>query len=257
MRIGGGEIELDGDRAGEDAGDRRDNAAFERPEPGRRKVARDAENSRRVGAVGRQVDIDHRLVQPGPGGIGHADRRIVGQLHDAVRLVRQFQLRRRAQHAERFDAPDHPLAKRDLLARNVGSGRREHASEARAGIGRAADHLHRRAGPGIHHADAEAVGIGVRLGFDDMADDKILQRRRRIVDMLDFQPDAGERIDDSVERRLGVEVVFEPGEGEFHVGRFLNNRLIARTRRLSRDSAPIILTADSADLTRRKHSLSE
>ena len=35
-------------------------------------------------------------------------------------------------------------------------------------------------------------------------------------DALDLEPDARQRLDDRVERGLGVEVVFQPGEGEFH-----------------------------------------
>ena len=36
------------------------------------------------------------------------------------------------------------------------------------------------------------------------------------VDALDLEPDHGELVDDRVERLLGVEVLLEPGEGEFH-----------------------------------------
>ena len=40
----------------------------------------------------------------------------------------------------------------------------------------------------------------------------------RILDRLDLKSDAGQRVDDLGEGGRGVEVVLEPGEGEFHRG---------------------------------------
>ena len=40
--------------------------------------------------------------------------------------------------------------------------------------------------------------------------------RARVVDALDLQADPRQRLDDLVEGGRGVEVVLEPGEGEFH-----------------------------------------
>ena len=37
-----------------------------------------------------------------------------------------------------------------------------------------------------------------------------------VGDALDLEPDHGELVDDLVERLVGVEVLLEPGEGEFH-----------------------------------------
>ncbi len=57
------------------------------------------------------------------------------------------------------------------------------------------------------------------LGLDHIANDKILQRLRRIVDAFHLKTDARQRLDDHVERGVGVDVVFQPGEGEFHFTR--------------------------------------
>ena len=46
-------------------------------------------------------------------------------------------------------------------------------------------------------------------------DVRVLQVERS-ADALDLKTDARQRLDDLVERGVGVEMVLEPGEGEFH-----------------------------------------
>jgi hypothetical protein len=46
-------------------------------------------------------------------------------------------------------------------------------------------------------------------------DDERFQRHL-VVDMLDFEADRGQPLDDLVERGVGFEMILEPGEGEFH-----------------------------------------
>jgi hypothetical protein len=55
----------------------------------------------------------------------------------------------------------------------------------------------------------------MRLGVYDSGDDEAFELRRRIIDVLDFEADARERLDDLGERRRRVEVILEPGGGEF------------------------------------------
>ncbi len=108
-----------------------------------------------------------------------------------------------------------PFGERDLLAGNIGPDRREHALHAGARVGRAAHDLQRLAA-GVDHADAQPVGVGVLFGLDDARDDETPAAARRVLHAFDLEADAGQRLDDLGERGLGVEVVFEPGEGEFH-----------------------------------------
>src|SRR3984957_9952890 len=56
------------------------------------------------------------------------------------------------------------------------------------------------------------------LRLDDVADHEAFVFTRRVFDRLDLESDAGQRVDDLAKRGRGVEVVFEPGEGEFHRG---------------------------------------
>jgi hypothetical protein len=169
-----------------------------------------------VGTVRREVDLDHRIVEPGIGRVGNADRRILGQVDDAVVIVGNFEFRRRAQHARALDAADGADSERDVLAGNICAGRREHALHAGAGIRGAADHLDRSALARIDHAHAQAIGVGVLLGGDHIRHFVGRQRLRLVLDLFDFQADAGERLDDVVEGGRGVEMILQPGEGEFH-----------------------------------------
>ena len=184
-------------------------------EPRRREVAGDAGDAGRVGPVRRQRHVDHRIVKPGPTRVRDADRRVVGQLHDAVVIVAELELRRRAQHAVRLDAADDALGEGDLLPGNIGPDRREHALHSRAGVRRAADHLD-RPGAGVDHADLQPVGVGMLHSFDHPRDDEAVVFGARVFDAFHLEADAGQRFDDLGERGRGVEMVPEPGEREFH-----------------------------------------
>ncbi len=101
-RVVGGEIERDGGRAVEASGDGRRRLRLQRPQARRGEVARDSRDARRVGAVGREIDVDDGIVEAGVGRIGPPDRRVVGQVDDAVVIVGQLQFGGRTQHAVRI-----------------------------------------------------------------------------------------------------------------------------------------------------------
>ena len=63
---------------------------------------------------------------------------------------------------------------------------------------------------------AQPVGVGMRLGLDDAGDDEAFELGARVLDALDLEADAGERVDDLGEGGRGVEMVLQPGQGEFH-----------------------------------------
>ena len=52
--------------------------------------------------------------------------------------------------------------------------------------------------------------------LDDAGDGEALQLGCRIINTLDLEADAGERLADRLQRGIGFEMVFQPGEGEFH-----------------------------------------
>ncbi len=152
--------------------------ALERPETGGGQIARNAVDGGAVAAIGRDGDVDHRIVEAQRLGGRRADLGVVGQLDDAGVFVGQPQFALRTQHAARFQAADradleHVAGRRDDRRR---AG--EHALHAGMRVGRAADHLH-DVRAGIDHAQLELVGIGMLLGRDDMADGEVAQGARR------------------------------------------------------------------------------
>ena len=59
--------------------------------------------------------------------------------------------------------------------------------------------------------------LGCGFASITRATTKPSSRARGVLDALDLEADARQRLDDLGERGLGVEVVFEPGEREFHI----------------------------------------
>jgi len=80
------------------------------------------------------------------------------------------------------------------------------------------ENLHQGGAPGIDETNPQAAGIGVRLRVDDAGDHEILERGRPVVDVFDLETDFGQRRYDLVERGIGLDMILEPGEGEFHHG---------------------------------------
>ena len=209
------EIERHLHRAGERALHRLRRVLLELADVGRAEIARDAVHAGAIGAVGRQIDLDHRIVEAGIFGVGAADRRIGRQVDDAVMIVGDFELGLRHQHAAAFDAADGADAERDVLAGDVGAGRREHAHHAGARIGRAADDLHRFAVAGIDHAHTQTVRVRMLLRLDHARDDEGRKRAwpcPRSSRLRDRSWSACRRWPTAV---AGVEMLFEPGDVNF------------------------------------------
>ena len=90
MRVSLVEFQSYADRAGISSSYRRNTAIFECAKTSGGKIARNAVDACRVGAVGRQVDLDDGRVQMRPLRIASADRRVGWQFNDAVVIIRQF-----------------------------------------------------------------------------------------------------------------------------------------------------------------------
>ena len=119
-------------------------------------------------------------------------------------------------HAVAFDASDLADRESGIDARNIGAGRSEGADQAGARIRRAADDLHQLAVAGIHGKHLQLIRIGVPLSCQNPGDHEGLEARF-IVNGLHFETDGGQPLDDFVKRRVGLQMVLQPGEGEFHV----------------------------------------
>ncbi len=178
----GREIEPHRDRLDEPALDDGNGDRLQATEARRREVARDPMDAGGIGAVRRERHVDHRIVETRIGSVGHADRRIGGELDDPVMVFGELELRRRAQHAVRLDPADDAGRDGQVLARNIGAGSREDADEAGPRIGRAAYDLDGRAASRIDRADPQTIGIGVLHGLDDTSHGETAEAFRRIFD---------------------------------------------------------------------------
>jgi hypothetical protein len=207
--------EMHRDRAAERALDRRRIERHEAPQSGRGEIAGDAAHAEAVGAVGRDLDVEHGIVEASELREGRADRRVRRQLDDAFVIVGQRQLIARHQHAARFDAANGALLQHHAAARDRRAGRREHTQHASPRIGRAAHHLHPLLA-GVDDADAQLVGIGMRLGRDDARDGEGRQILGAVLDAVDFQAAHHQRRDDLVERSVRLEMRPKPGERRLH-----------------------------------------
>src|SRR5262245_42138102 len=123
------------------------------------KIPGDAVDAGAIGPVRREIDLDHRIVEADQLGKFLADRRVRGELDDALVILRDLQLARRAQHAAALDPADLADFEIEAGARNVRAGRREYALHAGARIGRAAHDLHGRALSRVDHAYLQPVGV--------------------------------------------------------------------------------------------------
>src|SRR5690606_18930034 len=154
-------------------------------------VAGNAVDPGAIAAVGRDGDVDGDVVDPGIVGIGDADGSIGGQLDDAVMVVGELELGRRAQHAIADRAADIALGDGHVLARDRGGGEGEDRLEPGGRFGRAADHCDHYSRARIDLAYPQLGGIGVLLGRDDVSGDEPLEPGARVDHLLELEADHG------------------------------------------------------------------
>ena len=216
-------VDAYGNGRGEAAHNRGCDHWLQRPKPPRGKIARNAVDTQSVGAVRGDLDLDHRVIRAPIVDIPHAKGGVCGQFDDAVVIVRKQQLAFRTQHPVAVDAADVAGLQVNAGAGNMGAGGGENADKAGFRIGRTADDLHffgpatGAIGIGFHPADAQTVGVGVLHGLDHPADAESAQLCCGVRDPLNLQPKVGQRLGQRIDGGRGVEVIFQPGEGEFHL----------------------------------------
>ena len=189
--------------------------ALELAEAGCREVAGDAVDTEAIGPVGRDRDVEQRVVQAHEFGEGRAHRGLRVELDDPLVLVAQAHLALGAEHAAALDAPDLRLLEHDAGAGDGGAGRGEDALHARPRVGRAAHNLDLfRAG--IDRAEAELVGVRVLPRLHHIGDGEGRKLVTGAANALHLEPDGGELGRDVVERRVRFQMRLQPGEGELH-----------------------------------------
>ena len=169
-----------------------------------------------VAAVRRDADLDHRIVEPGPLRIGHADRRILGQVDDAGVVVAEAHLARGQQHAGAAHAADLADLQRDAGAGDEAAGRRRTRPSCRCA--RSARRRPRRPVP----SPVSTVQTRSRSAFGCCtASTTRAMRNGASAAPRSSTPSSSRpmRVSVSVislERRVGLEMRLQPGEGELH-----------------------------------------
>ena len=184
---------------------------LQRADARRGEIARNAAHGKAIAAVRCHADIDHRVVEPGPVRVGHADRRIVRKIDYTGMVLAQSHFACGEQHPRAAHAADFSDFQRGAGAWDEAAGCGEHALHAGPRIRCAADHEHRVIA-GVHLAHAQPVGVGVLHRLDDARDAECRQRRAAILHVFEFQADAGQRGGDQVKRGVGIEVGLQPRE---------------------------------------------
>ncbi len=196
--------------------DRRRLPGFERAKPGRSQVAGDAAHRKRIAPVRGDADVDDRIVQPCPGGVALADRRILRQFDDAIVLVAERQFAETDEHAFGFHAAYVAHLQNHAAGGNDGARRGEDGVQPGARIRRTADDGALGAVADIDAAGAQPVGVRVLHRLDDACRHEGGQRLCLVLDRFHFETDGGQRRGDVIERHGRVEVVMQPGQREFH-----------------------------------------
>ena len=191
-------------------------SGLKRADPGRRKIPRHAADGETVAAIGRDRDLDHRIIQPGPGGIGRAHRRVVRQLDDAGMVVAEPHLARRQQHARAGHAADLAGLERDAGAGDEAARGREHGLHAGARVGRAAHHGHDAHRPSSTLQARSRSAFGCCTASTTWAMRNGASAAPRSLDAFQLQADPGQGLGDHRHRGVGVEMRAQPGQGEFH-----------------------------------------
>ncbi|EEF26219.1 conserved hypothetical protein, partial [Ricinus communis] len=139
------EIERQLDRGFAFDRERRRGAGLQRAEAGGGQIAGDAVDRGAVRTVRREIDLDDRIIEMSIGGERGSDRRIGGQIDDAVVIVGHVELLFGAHHAMAFDATDLADAERHVDAGDIIARPCQRADETGARIRRTADDLQRLA----------------------------------------------------------------------------------------------------------------
>ena len=134
-------------------------------------IAGDASDTETIAAVGRDTDLDDRIVEPSIRRIGHADRCVVRQFDDARVILTQSHFASGQKHAGTLHAADFADLERDIRARNETAGRGEHRFHSGSRVWRTAYDLFNPTPVSTLHARKRSALVRQRL--DHMRDAEI------------------------------------------------------------------------------------
>src|SRR5690606_21922606 len=209
-------------------------------EPGG-EFAGDADVVEAVGAVGRDLDVEHGVAGGQHVVDGRADGRFAGEQVETVGGLREGEFAGGAQHAGGGLAADLGFLDGEVAGQRGGGQRDGHAVAGVAVVRAADDGAHAAVGlADVHGADGKFVGVGVLVAGEDVADHGEIERGRAgLDDLLDLEAEEGDGARDVVVGRgAEINVGLEPGTGNFHWKKnFFGHRVHgARTQRSRRNT---------------------
>jgi hypothetical protein len=179
-------------------------------------LARDAVEAQAVGAVGRDLELEHL-----GGDREHIDERrarreLLVEDHDARVLGADPELVLGQDHPVGLDAAQLGHAELGAVGHD-GAGPRHGHGLAGGDVGRAAHDLLGPVVADVDQAHAEPVGVGVAAGLEHLADDEALERVDAVVmDGLDLRAGHRQALLERADRQPRVGVLLEPFERDAH-----------------------------------------
>ena len=189
---------------------------LQRADPGGGQIAGDTAHAETVGAVGRNAELDHRIVEAHHFGGFEPDRGVFRQVDDAFVIFGNTHLAFRQQHAVRFDTTNLRLLEIDTGTGNMGARRCEDTDHAGACIRRAADYLYLFAVTRINGTDAQTIRIRMLFGFYHFGGSETFQIGGGVGNLFDLEAKHCQPFGECVERRVCLQMFFQPFEGELH-----------------------------------------
>ena len=183
----------------------------------RGEFTRDAEVREGVGAVGRDLDIEHGVSGREHIVDGGTERRAVRENEEAGGIFGDAEFLRGTHHAVGGLAADFRLLDFEISGQNC-PGKCYGDAVADLVILRAAnDGLHAERVAEVDRADGEFVGVRVFIADKDFADDDMGELGRAGADdLLHLEAEEGDRAGDLVVRSVEGDVVAEPVKRNFH-----------------------------------------
>ena len=178
-------------------------------------LARDADHREEVRAVGRDLDVEHGVVEPED--LLHVPTRLdaLGQDQDAVVRRRDAELVGRAQHAVRDHAAD--LAPAEWLGQERHGGARSgERHDVADGHVPHADHDLLLTRARVDTREAELLAVRVVTDLEHASGDDAVQPLPRALDRLDLGALVREDLGELLGPQLGRAELAEPGQDDLH-----------------------------------------
>ncbi len=212
-------LKLNTDRAFEALRQSRQRLRFQRAQTGGGKIARDAIDTQTIWSVGRDGNLNDRIILAERIRCRGAHREIAFELDNAIVLVGKLKLPLGTHHAVGFNAANLRGLQHHAIRWNGCAGRCKNTRKPRLCIGCTThnlQHLNLAFDKCFDLAEAKFVGIRMWHGFQNAGHSEGCQCSRWIDHLFHFEANHGQRLDNCFKGCVCFEMIFQPREGELH-----------------------------------------